>query len=36
MVVLLLIALIVGLLGMPNTRGKSLHQITKERYGDDY
>lgn len=36
MVALLAIALIVGLLGMPNTRGKSLAQITKERYGEDF
>ena len=35
MVALLLTSLIVGLLGMPNTRGKSLEQITKERYGDN-
>ena len=35
MVALLAIALIVGLIGMPNTRGKSLAQITKERYGED-
>ena len=35
MVVLLAISLVVGLLGMPNTRGKSLHQITRERYGED-
>ena len=34
MIALLLISLIVGLLGMPNTRGKSLDQITRERYGD--
>ncbi len=34
MVTLLLISLVVGLIGMPNTRGKSLDQITKERYGD--
>ena len=33
MVALLLASLVVGLLGMPNTRGKSLDQITKERYG---
>ncbi len=33
---LLLASLIVGLIGMPNTRGKSLDQITKERYGEDY
>ena len=36
MVALLLISLVVGLVGMPNTRGKSLEQITKERYGDNY
>jgi inositol transporter-like SP family MFS transporter len=36
MVALLLTALIVGLIGMPNTRGKSLDQITKERYGDNF
>ena len=34
MVALLLLSLIVGLAGMPNTRGKSLEQITKERYGE--
>jgi inositol transporter-like SP family MFS transporter len=34
MIVLLLISLIVGVVGAPNTRGKSLEQITKERYGD--
>ena len=34
MVALLLTSLIVGLLGMPNTRGKSLEQITRERYGE--
>ena len=34
MVTLLLTSLIVGLIGMPNTRGKSLEQITKERYGE--
>ena len=36
MIVLLLISLVVGLLGMPNTRGRSLEEITKERYGDNY
>ena len=36
MVALLLTALVVGLIGMPNTRGKSLEQITKERYGENY
>ena len=35
MIALLLISLIVGLAGMPNTRGKSLKQITRERYGED-
>ncbi|MBR3513611.1 MAG: MFS transporter [Bacteroidaceae bacterium] len=35
MIVLLLISLIVGVLGAPNTRGKSLAQITRERYGED-
>ena len=35
MIALLLTSLIVGLIGMPNTRGKSLDQITKERYGED-
>ena len=34
MIALLLISLVVGLIGMPNTRGKSLEQITKERYGE--
>ena len=36
MVVLLLISLVVGVIGAPNTRGKSLQQITEERYGDLY
>ena len=35
MIALLLTSLIVGLAGMPDTRGKSLEQITKERYGDN-
>lgn len=35
MVALLLISLIVGLMGMPDTRGKELSQITRERYGED-
>ena len=35
MIVLLLISLIVGVIGAPDTRGKSLVQITQERYGDD-
>ena len=36
MIALLLISLIVGVIGCPNTRGKALSQITKERYGDNY
>ncbi len=35
MIGLLIIALIIGTLWAPKTRGKSLQQITKERYGDD-
>ena len=35
MIALLLISLVVGVIGCPNTRGKSLEQITKERYGED-
>lgn len=35
MVALLLISLVVGVIGCPETRGKSLEQITRERYGDD-
>ena len=34
MIVLLAISLVVGVIGCPNTRGKSLAQITKERYGE--
>ena len=33
MLVLLVISLIIGTVGAPNTRGKSLEQITRERYG---
>ena len=36
MIALLLISLIVGLIGAPNTRGRALDVIVKERYGDDY
>ncbi len=36
MVALLVISLVVGLLGMPNTRGRSLDDIVKERYGEEY
>ncbi len=35
MIALLLISLVVGMIGAPNTRGKSLEQITTERYGSD-
>lgn len=35
MIALLVISLIVGVLGAPDTRGKSLAQITKERYGEE-
>ena len=35
MIALLLISLIVGVIGCPSTRGKSLEQITKERYGEE-
>ena len=34
MIALLAISLVVGIIGAPNTRGKSLDQITKERYGN--
>jgi inositol transporter-like SP family MFS transporter len=34
MVALLLTSLILGVVGAPSTRGKSLDQITKERYGN--
>jgi len=34
MLALLLISLIIGTAGAPQTRGKSLEEITKERYGD--
>lgn len=35
MVGLLVVALIIGTIWTPKTRGKTLQQITKERYGDD-
>lgn len=35
MVALLVISLLIGTVGAPETRGKSLEQITHERYGDD-
>lgn len=34
MIALLVASLVIGLCCMPNTRGKSLEQITKERYGE--
>lgn len=34
MVGLLIVALVIGTIWTPNTRGKSLQQITEERYGD--
>ena len=35
MIALLAVSLIIGVIGAPDTRGKSLQQITRERYGDD-
>ena len=31
-----IISLLIGTIGAPVTRGKSLEQITRERYGDDF
>ena len=36
MIALLVISLVVGFIGCPNTRGRSLGDITRERYGDSY
>ena len=36
MIALLTISLVVGAIGAPNTRGRSLDDITRERYGDNY
>ena len=36
MIALLVASLIIGVIGAPKTRGKSLDQITAERYGDNY
>jgi inositol transporter-like SP family MFS transporter len=36
MIALLAISLVVGFLGVPNTRGRALEDITKERYGENY
>ena len=35
MIALLLFSLIIGTVGAPKTRGKTLEQITRERYGDN-
>ncbi len=35
MLAFFVISLIIGFVGAPNTRGKSLEEITRERYGDD-
>ena len=35
MIGLLIVALIIGTIWTPKTQGKSLQQITKERYGED-
>lgn len=35
MLALLLVSLVIGTIGAPSTRGKSLEQITRERYGTD-
>ena len=35
MLALLVISLVIGTAGAPDTRGKSLEQITRERYGND-
>ena len=36
MIILLVISLVVGFIGCPNTRGRSLESIAKERYGEHY
>jgi len=36
MIALLTISLVVGVIGAPKTRGRSLDDITRERYGDNY
>ncbi len=35
MIIFLAISLIIGTIWTPKTRGKSLDEITKERYGDE-
>ena len=36
MITLLVISLVVGFIGAPKTRGRSLEEITRERYGEKY
>ena len=36
MALLLVISLVIGLITAPRTRGKSLEEITRERYGEDF
>lgn len=36
MIALLSISLVVGFIGAPNTRGRALNDITRERYGEDF
>jgi len=36
MIALLAISLVVGFIGCPNTRGRALGDIVRERYGDEY
>ncbi|MCR4959353.1 MAG: MFS transporter [Prevotella sp.] len=36
MIALLTVSLLVGIIGAPNTRGRSLDSITKERYGENF
>ena len=36
MIALLAISLVVGVIGAPNTRGRALDDITRERYGEEY
>lgn len=35
MMLLLIVSLLIGLIGAPKTKGKSLEEITRERYGND-
>lgn len=35
MMLLLVVSLLIGLIGAPRTKGKSLEEITRERYGND-